>query len=68
MHACTTSSIIHLDVYAKAIYKSIVFYAIGEVFATGCFTFNFNQCYQEKITLYLPRATGSRSSSLYLSF
>ena len=23
---------------------------------------------QEKITLYLPRATGSRSSSLYLSF
>jgi hypothetical protein len=48
--------------------KSVVFCAIGEVFATGCFTFNYRQRYQEKITLFLPRATGSRSSSLYLSF
>jgi hypothetical protein len=66
--ACTPSSITHLDVYAKTIYKSVVFCAIGEVFATGCFTFNYRQRCQEKINLYLPRATGSRSSSLYMSF
>ena len=56
IHACTPSSITHLDVYTKTIYKSVVFCAIGEVFATGWFTFNYRQRYQEKITLYLPRA------------
>ena len=70
IHACTPSSITHLDVYTKTtcIYKLVVFCTIGEVFATGCFTFNYRQRYQEKITLFIPRATGSRSSSLYLSF
>ena len=68
IHACTPSTITHLDVYTKTIYKSVVFCAIGEVFATRCFTFNYRQRYQEKITLFLPHATGSRYSSLYLSF
>ena len=42
----------HLDVYTKTIYKWVVFCTIGEVFATGCFTFNYRQRYQEKITLF----------------
>ena len=66
MHVRLPQSLISMS--AKTIYKSVVFGAIDEVFATGCFTFNYRQRYQEKTTLYLPRATGSRSSSLYLSF
>jgi hypothetical protein len=48
IHACTPSSITYLDVYTKTIYKSVVFCAIGEVFATGCFTFNYRQRYARK--------------------
>ena len=50
MHVRLPQSLISMSIQ-KTIYKSVVFCAIGEVFATGCFTFNYHQRYQEKITL-----------------
>ena len=37
-----------ISMTTKTIYKSVVFCAIGEVFATGCFTFNYRQRYARK--------------------
>ena len=37
-----------ISMSTKTIYKSVVFCAIGEVFATGCFTFNYRQRYARK--------------------
>ena len=44
MHVRLPQSLISMSI-TKTIYKSVVFCAIGEVFATGCFTFNYRQRY-----------------------
>ena len=46
MHVRLPQSLISMS--TKTIYKSVVFCAIGEVFATGCFTFNYRQRYARK--------------------
>ena len=67
IHACTPSSITHLDVYTQTIYKSVVFSTIGEVFATGCFTFNYRQRYARKDNCVLtPRYWFPILFSLYV--
>ena len=48
MHVRLPQSLISMSIITKTIYKSVVFCAIGKVFATGCFTFNYRQRYARK--------------------
>ena len=56
MHVRLPQSLISMSIITKTIYKSVVFCAIGEVFATGCFTFNYRQRYGRKDSSVLTPA------------